>query len=142
MTLDLPDREFAGYIFDCDGTLVDSMPLHFRAWTESFLHHGAPWHWTEDDFYANAGVPDRVTVMELNERYGTDIDPDSTRPAGIRAISRIWRPFPPSPPSRGAIMRKAAGFPSPRAVISPSSRPRSRSRDWHRFSTSSSPPRT
>lgn len=77
MTLDLPDRDFAGYIFDCDGTLVDSMPLHFRAWTASFEHHGAPWVWTEDEFYANAGVPDRVTTMELNERYGASIDPDS-----------------------------------------------------------------
>ena len=63
MILELPDREFGGYIFDCDGTLVDSMPLHFRAWMASFVHHGAPWHWTEDEFYANAGVPDRITVM-------------------------------------------------------------------------------
>ncbi len=77
MILELPDRHFAGYIFDCDGTLVDSMPLHFRAWTASFVHHEAPWHWTEDEFYANAGVPDRITVMELNARYGVSLDPDS-----------------------------------------------------------------
>tara|TARA_R110000850_G_scaffold210201_1_gene336235 strand:- start:844 stop:1437 length:594 start_codon:yes stop_codon:yes gene_type:complete len=77
MTLDLPDREFAGYIFDCDGTLVDSMPLHFRAWTASFEHNQAPWVWDEDEFYTNAGVPDRVTVMELNERYGAEICPDA-----------------------------------------------------------------
>jgi HAD superfamily hydrolase (TIGR01509 family) len=76
MTLDIPDRPFGGYIFDCDGTLVDSMPLHFRAWTASFQHHGAPWVWSEDDFYANAGVPDRVTVMELNAAYGTSLSPD------------------------------------------------------------------
>ena len=67
MKLDLPDREFGGYIFDCDGTLVDSMPLHFRAWTASFEHHSAPWKWTEDEFYANAGVPDRDITMGLNE---------------------------------------------------------------------------
>lgn len=77
MTLDLPDTEFAGYIFDCDGTLVDSMPLHFRAWTESFNFHRAPWQWTEDEFYANAGVPDRVTVMELNQRYGSNVSPEA-----------------------------------------------------------------
>lgn len=77
MTLEMPDTEFAGYIFDCDGTLVDSMPLHFRAWTESFTHHGAPWQWSEDEFYANAGVPDRVTVMELNERFASNICPDA-----------------------------------------------------------------
>ncbi|MDF1825793.1 MAG: HAD family phosphatase [Verrucomicrobiales bacterium] len=77
MTLDLPDRDFGGYIFDCDGTLVDSMPLHFRAWVTSFEHHNAPWKWTEDEFYANAGVPDRVTTMDLNQRFGASIDPDS-----------------------------------------------------------------
>lgn len=77
MILELPARDFDGYIFDCDGTLVDSMPLHFRAWSASFVHHGAPWEWTEDEFYANAGVPDRVTVMELNQRFGADLCPDS-----------------------------------------------------------------
>lgn len=77
MILDVPEREFDGYIFDCDGTLVDSMPLHFRAWSASFVHHGAPWEWTEDEFYANAGVPDRITVMELNQRFGADLCPDS-----------------------------------------------------------------
>ncbi len=76
MKLDLPDREFGGYIFDCDGTLVDSMPLHFRAWTASFVHNEAPWDWDEDEFYSNAGVPDRVTVAQLNERYGAAIDAD------------------------------------------------------------------
>ncbi|MEM7697932.1 MAG: HAD family phosphatase [Verrucomicrobiota bacterium] len=76
MNLDLPDRDFGGYIFDCDGTLVDSMPLHFRAWTYGFEQAGAPWKWNEDEFYANAGVPDRITVEELNARFGATIDPD------------------------------------------------------------------
>ena len=77
MILDLPERDFDGYILDCDGTLVDSMPLHFKAWSASFVHHGAPWEWTEDELYANAGVPDRITVMELNERFDADLCPDS-----------------------------------------------------------------
>lgn len=88
MRLELPDREFGGYIFDCDGTLVDSMPLHYRAWTASFEHHEAPWVWTEDEFYANAGVPDRVTTMQLNERYGADIDPDSVHDWKVEWYSR------------------------------------------------------
>lgn len=77
MKLDIPEGDFAGYIFDCDGTLVDSMPLHYRAWTASFEHHEAPWTWTEDEFYAGAGVTEQVTTMGLNRRYGADIDPDS-----------------------------------------------------------------
>ncbi|MEM9017051.1 MAG: HAD family phosphatase [Verrucomicrobiota bacterium] len=88
MTLDIPDRVFGGYIFDCDGTLVDSMPLHFRAWTTSFEANGAPWTWSEDEFYANAGVPDRVTTMELNERYGANIDPDAVHDYKVEWYSK------------------------------------------------------
>ena len=76
MQLVLPDRPFAGYIFDCDGTLVDSMPLHFRAWNASFRHHGAPWEWTEERFYASAGVPDREIVAALNAEFGVSLDGD------------------------------------------------------------------
>lgn len=76
MNLKIPDRSFGGYIFDCDGTLVDSMPLHFEAWKFGFERHEAPWTWSEDEFYATAGVPDRVTVEQLNLRYGARIDAD------------------------------------------------------------------
>ncbi|MDF1814614.1 MAG: HAD-IA family hydrolase [Verrucomicrobiales bacterium] len=77
MILDIPEGNFEGYIFDCDGTLVDSMPLHYKAWTASFRHHDAPWNWTEDEFYAGAGIPDRVIVGNLNQQHNSDICPDS-----------------------------------------------------------------
>ncbi len=32
MKLKLPDGPFEAYLFDCDGTIVDSMPLHYVAW--------------------------------------------------------------------------------------------------------------
>jgi len=32
MQLDIPPDDFAGFIFDLDGTLVDTMPLHYLAW--------------------------------------------------------------------------------------------------------------
>src|ERR1051326_3089648 len=31
MKLDIPAGDFSGYIFDLDGTLIDTMPLHYRA---------------------------------------------------------------------------------------------------------------
>ncbi|WP_331717472.1 HAD family hydrolase [Actinoplanes derwentensis] len=37
MLLPLPDGEFKAYLFDCDGTITDSMPAHHRAWL------AAPW---------------------------------------------------------------------------------------------------
>ena len=40
--VDLPEKKYEGYIFDLDGTLVDSMPLHYRAWREALARAGAP----------------------------------------------------------------------------------------------------
>ena len=77
MTLTFPQGDFEGYIFDCDGTLVDSMPLHYRAWSASFVHHDAPFEFSEKRFYASAGVPDRETVAELNTEHGCKLDADS-----------------------------------------------------------------
>jgi beta-phosphoglucomutase-like phosphatase (HAD superfamily) len=73
----IPERPFAAYIFDCDGTLVDSMPLHFIAWTESLLRHAAPFDFTEAVFYKYAGVREQDVVRILNAEHGSDIDPDS-----------------------------------------------------------------
>ena len=40
MTLTLPEGPFAAFLFDCDGTIVDSMPLHFVAWTRALAEYG------------------------------------------------------------------------------------------------------
>ncbi len=39
--VDLPERDYSAFIFDCDGTLVDSMPLHQEAWISALTAHGA-----------------------------------------------------------------------------------------------------
>jgi len=75
--LQLPDRDFAAFIFDCDGTLVDSMPLHYIAWCESLAAHNAPFDFTEERFYGFAGVREQDTVIILNREHGSNIDPDS-----------------------------------------------------------------
>ena len=74
MTLSIPEGNFEGTIFDCDGTLVDSMPLHYRAWIASMEHYNCPWTWTEELFYASAGRPEPDIVNELNAEYGASID--------------------------------------------------------------------
>ena len=42
-------------IFDFDGTLVDTMPLHFKAWTRVFQRFGV--NYPKDLFLKNAGLP-------------------------------------------------------------------------------------
>jgi HAD superfamily hydrolase (TIGR01509 family) len=70
-----PTRAYAGYIFDCDGTLVDSMALHFRAWRHALGAHNAPFEFDWALFTSRAGMPLEQTVLELNAQFGTLLDP-------------------------------------------------------------------
>jgi HAD superfamily hydrolase (TIGR01509 family) len=69
-----PEKRYAGYIFDCDGTLADSMPVHYHAWASAVQKHGG--QIPEDLFYSLGGWPSRKMVMHLNELFGTRLDPD------------------------------------------------------------------
>jgi HAD superfamily hydrolase (TIGR01509 family) len=77
MKLEIPDYPFQAYIFDCDGTLVDSMPIHYVCWVESLRLNGATFNFTEDEFYHYAGVREQDTVIILNQQHGTNVDPDA-----------------------------------------------------------------
>jgi len=70
-----PTRGYAGYIFDCDGTLVESMPLHFRAWRHALESHGANFEFSWELFVSRAGMPLAETVLALNEQFGTALEP-------------------------------------------------------------------
>lgn len=67
------DTSIHGLIFDCDGTLADTMPLHWRAWRSVTVRHGV--HFTEERFYALGGVPSRHILAMLREEQGLTIDP-------------------------------------------------------------------
>jgi beta-phosphoglucomutase-like phosphatase (HAD superfamily) len=60
-------------IFDCDGTLADSMPLHWRAWQVIARRHG--FSLPEDRFYALGGVPSRDILKVLSTEQGVPLDP-------------------------------------------------------------------
>jgi len=67
------DPKARGLIFDLDGTLVDSMPLHYEAWKEVCATKGLDF--SEEEFYSLAGVPSDRIFEIINERHGTDFDP-------------------------------------------------------------------
>ena len=73
-SLNIPDGDFAGYIFDCDGTLADTMPLHYKAWVEAFKNCGTPFVLTEERFYSFGGIPAHGIVALFNAEYGTHYD--------------------------------------------------------------------
>ena len=70
-------RDYAGYIFDCDGTLADSMVVHHRAWLAAFTQHGASFEFGWDLFTSRAGMSLPKTVEALNEQFGLRLDPEA-----------------------------------------------------------------
>lgn len=63
-----------GLVFDCDGTLADTMPLHWQAWSLMTARYGLVF--PEDRFYALGGVPTRDIVRMLAEEQGRqELDP-------------------------------------------------------------------
>jgi beta-phosphoglucomutase-like phosphatase (HAD superfamily) len=68
VTLTLPPGEFHAYLFDCDGTIADSMPLHYIAWRQSLDEWGC--EFPEDLFYAWGGLPVADIIAALNEMRG------------------------------------------------------------------------
>ena len=68
MKLQLPPGTFRAYLFDCDGTIVDSMPLHYIAWTKALAEWGAAFD--EELFYAWGGKPPKDIITELNQMQG------------------------------------------------------------------------
>jgi beta-phosphoglucomutase-like phosphatase (HAD superfamily) len=68
VTLPLPAGDFRAYLFDCDGTIVDSMPLHYLAWSKAVGEWGC--EFPEDLFYAWGGRPVADIITALNELHG------------------------------------------------------------------------
>ena len=58
-----PPAGTRGLIFDCDGTLADTMPAHFVAWTTMLTRHGIPF--SETRFYELGGVPTAQIIRIL-----------------------------------------------------------------------------
>jgi HAD superfamily hydrolase (TIGR01509 family) len=84
-----PTRDYAGYIFDCDGTLVESMPLHFRAWRRAFREHQAPFDFDWELFVSRAGMPLEQTVQALNLQFATELDPTRVVQAQLAAYRSL-----------------------------------------------------
>jgi HAD superfamily hydrolase (TIGR01509 family) len=59
-------------IFDLDGTLADTMPVHFLAYKNILVDFGIDF--TPELFATLAGVPAVGTILKLNEIFGTNMD--------------------------------------------------------------------
>ena len=78
MKLALPAGPFGAYLFDCDGTIADSMPLHFIAWKKALGEWNCEFN--EKIFYAWGGMPVAEIISTLNQQQGLDMP--------VEAVSR------------------------------------------------------
>ena len=65
--LTIPSGDFRAYLFDCDGTVAGSMPVHWRAWSAAIAEQGGIF--PEELFHAWGGITLHTTVEMLNERF-------------------------------------------------------------------------
>jgi HAD superfamily hydrolase (TIGR01509 family) len=71
MKLPIPAGEFRAYLFDCDGTIADSMPLHYIAWSKALAEWNCPFE--EQLFYAWGGKPPVEIIATLNRMHKLDM---------------------------------------------------------------------
>ncbi len=67
------NKNTRGLIFDMDGTLADSMPIHFKAWKLTAKENG--FEYTEKQFLDTAGMPTLKIVPLINKELGLSLDP-------------------------------------------------------------------
>jgi beta-phosphoglucomutase-like phosphatase (HAD superfamily) len=75
VNLPLPPGDFRAYLFDCDGTIADSMPLHYAAWCSALDEWGC--EFPEELFYAWGGRPIADIIATLNEQHGLAMPVDT-----------------------------------------------------------------
>lgn len=69
--LQLPNGDFKAFLFDCDGTIVDSMPLHYEAWSKALGEWKCPF--PEQRFYEWGGMPIKEIIERLSSEHGLDL---------------------------------------------------------------------
>src|SRR5260221_6231314 len=74
--MELIGDDVRGLVFDCDGTIADTMPLHYEAWVEALGTFGV--EFPEAMFYEMAGIPTARIIEILNERHGHDMPVQQT----------------------------------------------------------------
>jgi HAD superfamily hydrolase (TIGR01509 family) len=71
MSLIIPPGEFSAYLFDCDGTIADTMPLHYKAWLKALSQWNCPF--PEKLFYSWGGIPTSKIVEMLNNEFALNM---------------------------------------------------------------------
>lgn len=80
-------------IFDLDGTLADTMPVHFLAYKNILTEYGI--HFTPELFAKLAGIPAVGTIEKLNEWFGTKMNAEEVGHFKEREYEKIMHKMKP-----------------------------------------------
>ena len=72
-----PPQPYKALIFDCDGTLADTMPAHARAWAATLRAFGH--EIGEQPFLDMGGLPNQAIIESLNQSGGYGLDVAQTQ---------------------------------------------------------------
>lgn len=90
------DPKARALIFDLDGTLADTMPVHFMAYKEILSDYGIDF--TPELFATLAGIPAVLTIQKLNKKFGTKMDPEEIGHLKERIYEQIMHNMKPVEP--------------------------------------------
>jgi len=65
-------NEYDGLIFDMDGTVIDTMPSHAKAWEMVGQHFGYPFN--GNLLYEMGGAPVKTIALEMMKRHAMPLD--------------------------------------------------------------------
>ncbi|MBF2047004.1 MAG: HAD family phosphatase [Elainella sp. C42_A2020_010] len=67
-----PQSPYTALIFDCDGTLAHTLPVHFQVWQAALGKFGAVL--AQDWYYERTGLTAAAFAKAFNQTFGHDID--------------------------------------------------------------------
>ncbi|MBD1909079.1 MULTISPECIES: HAD family phosphatase [unclassified Leptolyngbya] len=82
-----PQAPYAALIFDCDGTIAHTLPVHFEAWQATLGEFGAVL--PEDWYYERTGLTAAKFLQEFNQAFGYAIDIQRLEVERQRHFSRL-----------------------------------------------------
>lgn len=76
---------YSGFIFDMDGTLIDTMPTHLSAWQKTAEQFGFPFD--QSWLHSLGGMPSFKIASEINKKYGLALIPEEVSHFKMAAFS-------------------------------------------------------
>lgn len=94
-------NKYDGLIFDMDGTLIDTMPAHLKAWRLTAEHFEFPF--SEQWLHSLGGMPSYKIASEINNKHKMTLDPFSVSKYKMAAFSSLEQHGDPIKPTNDVL---------------------------------------